>query len=121
MNNRFLRFALEFSKKIDEDKQFRHVSIILRKNKIVSVGINQKKTHPEANKIGYIFAGRHSELDALIRVPKDQRKDLTLLNYRFNKQGQLRLSKPCLKCMPWCLDIFDEIYYSTNKGMEKLC
>lgn len=120
MDEKFRRFALEFSKKIDSEKQFRHVSLILKKKQIISTGINQRKTHPEASKIGYIFDGRHSELDALIRIPKSQRKDLILINYRFNKLGQTRLSKPCIRCMPWCLEIFDEIYFSTNEGMQKL-
>lgn len=118
MNDKYLRFAFEFSKKIDPEKQFRHVSLVIKKKQIISVGINQEKTHPKAKQIGYIFDGRHSELDALVRIPEENRNGLTLINYRFNKRGELRLSRPCNKCLPWCLTIFKEICYSTNEGME---
>lgn len=77
------------------------------------MGTNHHRTHPMAKKYGYRFDEVHSELDALLRYkgPKD---GLTLVNYRVNRQGELRMAKPCNLCMPWCTAIFDQIYYSTT-------
>tara|TARA_R100000008_G_scaffold59508_1_gene37209 strand:- start:451 stop:861 length:411 start_codon:yes stop_codon:yes gene_type:complete len=93
----------------------RHVSLIIRKGGVVSIGTNAMKTHPLAAKIGYRFEEMHSELDSLIRYrgPKD---DLTLVNFRFNRFGELRMSRPCSLCMPWCEAVFEKIYYSTRDG-----
>jgi len=78
------------------------------------------RTHPEAAKIGYRYNEVHSELDALLHLDKRMRndKDLILLNYRFNRFGDFRISRPCVKCMPWCTAIFKEIIYTTRNGYE---
>tara|TARA_R100000700_G_C3074427_1_gene83027 strand:+ start:19 stop:393 length:375 start_codon:yes stop_codon:yes gene_type:complete len=109
--------ALPVSLSIPRPKK--HVSVIVRKNEIVSVGTNNFRTHPKAKELGYRFDEVHSELDALLRYkgPKD---NLKLFNYRFNRFGDMRMSKPCCKCLPWCLALFDKIWYSTNEGMEML-
>jgi len=33
--------------------------------------------------------------------------------------GDMRMSKPCCCCLPWCDYVFDDIWYSTNGGMVK--
>ena len=109
--------ALPVSLEIPRPKK--HVSLIVRKNEIVSVGTNNFRTHPLAKKYGYRFDEVHSELDALLRYkgPKD---NLVLVNYRFNRFGDMRMSKPCCMCLPWCSAVFDEMWYSTNEGMVNL-
>ena len=109
--------ALPVSLEIPRPKK--HVSLIVRKNEIVSVGTNHFRTHPLAKKYGYRFDEVHSELDALLRYkgPKD---NLVLLNYRFNRFGDMRMSKPCCFCLPWCSAVFDEMWHSTNEGMVNL-
>ena len=104
---------------LEIERPKKHVSIIIRKNEIVSVGTNNFRTHPLAKKYGYFFDEVHSELDALLRYrgPKD---NLKLINYRFNRFGSMRMSKPCCVCLPWCVALFDDIWYSTDNGIEKL-
>jgi len=97
----------------------KHVSLIFRKNQIVSVGTNEFKTHPMAKQYGYRYDEVHSELDALIRY-KGTKDNLKLYNFRFNRFGQMRMSRPCSKCLPWCVAVFDEIWYTTNKGIYLL-
>ena len=101
---------------IELERPKKHVSIILRKNEIVSVGTNNNRTHPLAKKLGYRFDEVHSELDALLRYkgPKDS---LVLANFRFNRFGDMRKSKPCCKCLPWCVALFKDIWYTTDEGM----
>lgn len=114
--DKILKVAAETCKKIDRSKK--HVSIIVCKGKIVSVGTNRFKTHPLARKYGYLFEEMHSELDALIKC--EQREDLHLFNCRFNSHGEMRISRPCDKCLPWCLTVFDTIHYTTNEGFVKM-
>ena len=114
---KYTDIAMPISLEIPRPKK--HVSIIIRKNEIVSIGTNNFRTHPMAKKLGYRFDEVHSELDALLRYkgPKD---NLKLINYRFNRFGNMRMSKPCCKCLPWCLALFDELWYSTDSGIMKL-
>tara|TARA_R100001015_G_C4609930_1_gene165242 strand:+ start:316 stop:684 length:369 start_codon:yes stop_codon:yes gene_type:complete len=120
MESRIIK-TIDFARDItiQNPRPKKHTSIILRKNEIVSVGTNLNRTHPLAKKYGYLFDEVHSELDALLRYkgPKD---NLILINYRFNRFGDMRMSKPCRKCTPWCVGVFDKIWYTTNQGMNEL-
>tara|TARA_Y100001938_G_C8040308_1_gene405820 strand:- start:674 stop:1039 length:366 start_codon:yes stop_codon:yes gene_type:complete len=107
--------ARELVKGIDRPKK--HVSIIVYKNKILAAGVNRAKTHPKAKEYGYMFGELHSELDAVRKI--EPQEGLILVNYRMNRFLEFRNSKPCSKCMPWCLALFREIYYTTNEGMRK--
>jgi len=108
------------------NRDFRHISIVLEKNRVVAIGDNQIKSHPLAAKLAYRFENLHSELSAYIKIRHEYRTNpalmrphpnkLTLVNFRFNNRGELRLSKPCAKCSAWCPLVFDEIYYSNNLG-----
>tara|TARA_Y100000034_G_C6879259_1_gene402600 strand:- start:1126 stop:1482 length:357 start_codon:yes stop_codon:yes gene_type:complete len=114
---KLIDIAIPISINIPRPKK--HVSIIVKKNEIVSIGTNHFRTHPMAKQYGYQFDEVHSELDALIRY-KGQKNNLKLVNFRFNRFGNMRMSKPCDICLPWCKVIFDEIFYTTNEGMSKL-
>jgi len=96
------------------DRYFKHVSIITHKGRVVAIGTNKLKTHPKAKERNYRFDNLHSELDAYMRVPYSLRgKKLKLNNFRFNGQGDVKNSKPCTLCMPWCETVFSSIEYTT--------
>ena len=114
-----LNFAYPLCLEIPRQKK--HVSLIFHKNRLVSIGRNYFKTHPQAMKLGYLYNEMHSELDAYRKVPKQwKNKKLTLVNVRMNSRGELRMSKPCKVCAEWCVEIFDRIYYTDNEGLKKL-
>lgn len=92
----------------------KHVSLIMRKGKLLSIGTNAFKGHPMATKIGYRFGEQHSELNALLKC--SERDKLTLINVRFNKHGLIRMARPCPLCLSWCAGIFDNIYYTCPMG-----
>lgn len=99
-------------------RQKKHISIILYKKEIVSIGQNEYKTHPQSVKLGYKYPEMHSELDAFRKVPRSLRnKKLVLLNFRFNRFGNYRNAKPCPICSKWCKDIFHDVYYTTDEGI----
>ena len=117
--NEYLKMAYPICLEIPRQKK--HVSIILHKNRVISVGTNSFKTHPKAKEIGYHYEEMHSELEAYQRVPrKFKSKKLVLLNCRSNRFGDLRMSRPCELCLPWCKEIFNEIYYTNDEGLMKL-
>ncbi len=102
-------------------RQKKHVSLVVHKGRVISVGKNIFKTHPKAKEIGYLFEEMHSEFDAFRKIPKSLRSSkLTLINVRYNQLGDIRMSRPCELCLPWCKEIFDEIYYTTNEGIVRL-
>ena len=112
--NKYTTTALLYA--LESGKKKKHVSLILRKGSVVSIGSNKSKTHPLAKKYGYRYNEVHSELDALIKYkgPKD---NLVLVNFRFNRFAKMRMSKPCSLCLPWCTAVFSKIFYSTPEGM----
>ena len=98
-------------KSLSIDRYFKHVSVICYKGRVVAVGTNKLKSDPKAK--AYRFSNPHSELDAYHRVPYNLRsKKLELFNFRFNNKSELRHSKPCELCMPWCEKVFHKIYYT---------
>ena len=111
---RLLRLAYPLCLDIPRPKK--HISIILHKGRIEAIGSNVLKTHPEAVKHGYLFGEMHSELDAFLKLG-ERKRGLTLFNIRFNRFGQMRMSRPCFRCMPWCVGCFDEIWYTTDEGV----
>ena len=99
-------------------RQKKHISIVLYKREIISIGQNEYKTHPQSIKLGYKYPEMHSELDAFRKIPRSLRdKKLVLLNFRFNRFGNYRNAKPCHICSKWCKDIFHDIYYTTDNGI----
>lgn len=104
------------------DRQFRHVSIITNaKFHVIAIGTNRLKTHPFMVTNGYPNFQLHSEVDAFSKLSyNDKRKELLLVNFRLNNDNALRLSKPCKYCLPWCVTVFKEIYFSTENGFKKL-
>lgn len=100
------------------DRRKKHCSVIIRKGRVISVGTNQLKTHPMAKKYGYLFDEMHSELDAFRKCR--ERDGIELWNFRFNRMGEERFSKPCIKCLPWCVQVFDRICYTTGEGIQEM-
>jgi len=117
---KYADIALPISLEIPRPKK--HVSLITnRKGAVLAYGTNQFRTHPLAKQYGYFFDEVHSELDALLKIPKGaDRNKLVLINFRFNRFEDMRMSKPCCLCIPWCKAVFSDIFYSTNNGMVKL-
>jgi len=105
---RFVEQALPACLEIPRTKK--HVSLIVRKGRVLAVGTNAFKGHPIASRIGYRFGEQHSELNAFLKCAKKNK--LTLINVRFNKNQQMRMARPCALCLPWCSGIFEEIYYT---------
>ena len=98
----------------------KHCSAILANNEVIAVGLNRYKTSKIAYEFGYIYGEYHSELDALIQVHGElenyKKEELTLVNFRFNRFKNVKISRPCAKCMRWAVDMFGTFVYTDVDG-----
>lgn len=67
--------------------------------------------------------GRHAEIDAMLHLPpnkKYNKKILDIIVIRVLKNGQIKNSKPCSKCLQHLNNIkgykIKNVYYSTDDG-----
>jgi len=111
----------------------KHYSFITKKNKLLSIGINNpKKTHPKNLKFKYVgrynnniseYIGVHSELSAVLKYGVDDLTNHVLINTRVNVAGKIANSKPCLGCQQLIKQLnFKKVYYTTDSGdFAQLC
>jgi hypothetical protein len=105
---------------LTENYHWKHYSFIMQKNEVRSVGWNQPyKTHPLAKRFNYKFHCIHSELHAILKFdePVVKLQKYSLVNVRLDKQGNVRMSKPCEVCQRLLVAFpFKEVWYSTNSS-----
>jgi hypothetical protein len=95
----------------NSNKRCHHFSFILKRKKILAIGTNRKKTHPYNLKIPKISketgedvsAQKYvcSELDAIRKLKRKTNidtKKCILINIRYDRNGNLAYSKPCMSC-----------------------
>ena len=100
----------------------RHFSFIFNKNKLISIGTNNPKTHPinlkynyidrENNKISEIVS-THSEVNAVIKSGIKNGSGLVIVNTRINRKNEIDYSFPCNGCMDMLQTLnFSKIIYT---------
>jgi hypothetical protein len=97
-----------------------HMAFLIRCGKIVHIGTNSCKSHPETLKYDYKDhqkVGIHAELAVCMKSDKDNLKDYKMIVLRVDRTGKLANSKPCCGCQS-VIQQFDvgEVWYSDNKG-----
>ena len=113
-----------------DNKRARLGSVIIYKNKVISVGWNvENKTNPlqeEYNRLrGYDVSveftksSLHAEFSAMLRI-KHMDIDFSKIHmfiYRERKDGSLGNARPCPACMGFSKKLgIKNIYYTTNDG-----
>lgn len=97
----------------------RHVSFLVCRNKIQSIGLNSYiKTHTKAAQFGHFGANIHSELGAIVNAPKNlDINRMTLYNIRIKTNGIVSLAAPCSCCTKLILAYnIRRVYYTNNSG-----
>lgn len=97
-----------------------HMAFLIRCGKIVHIGTNSCKSHPETLKYDYKDhqkVGIHAELAVCMKSGKENLKDYTMIVLRVDRTGKLANSKPCCGCQS-VIQQFDvgEVWYSDNSG-----
>lgn len=124
--NKFFTLAKNASEFSDFDR-VKIGSILVYKNKVISVGYNMKKSHPYQkilNKYGKYNQDKinnylHSEINCLLNV-----KDLDvnwnkvyIFIYREDKNGSLAMCKPCSSCVNALKGIgIKKVFYTDKNG-----
>ena len=118
-----------------DNKKARLGSIIVYKNKIISVGWNlENKTNPlqeEYNRlreydtdVKSTKSSLHAEIAAMIKI-KDMNIDFNRIHlfvYRIKKDGSTGYARPCPACMGFAKNLgIKHIYYSTENGKTSWC
>lgn len=116
LHKKLIEISYAMSHNMEQD--FKHVSFICDKSKIVCVGINKPfKTHPLAYKYLYRYSNIHSELDAILAFPYAIKTlpRYQLYNVRIRNSHTVGLSKPCQKCQKLLFDFrLTNIFYTTG-------
>jgi deoxycytidylate deaminase len=88
--------------------------VIVQKNRVVSVGWNEMKTH---SKSLHAYKSRHAEFNAILNTPLEDLQRATAYVYRAHKDGSLALAKPCSSCLKTLqLAGIKKVCYSTENG-----
>lgn len=104
----------------DANHSHRHYSFLCVRNKIVTIGKNNKwRTTTLANKYGHLFNAIHSEVDCIKSFKWNWRElpNFTMVNVRLNRHLDVMFSKPCKACQKVLADFeIGQVYYSNNDG-----
>lgn len=130
--NKFKRLE-EISRSLvdyNSSKRCHHFSFILHKNKIISIGNNSKKTHPlnlknrkTSLRTGEDFSDQKhicsefSAINKLKNMTNIDTKKCVLVNLRYNRNGEIALSKPCMSCDNLLKYFsFKKVIWTNNEG-----
>ena len=89
--------GLKLARKYSNELQAHHAAVLAKGRKVISIGVNQRKTHTKSNsKFGFI----HAELDCVLGVDEDTLKDATLYVVRVGywNRKEIMYSRPCCYC-----------------------
>jgi len=103
----------------DEPLRCWHVAFILKRNKIISIGVNVNKTHPWNLKYKYdsYKTGTCAELAAVIKSKSEDHCNHTMIVTRVNRNGILDNSRPCKGCQFLINQLkFKEVWFTNSNG-----
>lgn len=97
-----------------------HIAFLIRCGKIIHIGTNSCKSHPETLKYDYKDhqkVGIHAELSVCMKSGKENLKDYSMVVLRVDRKGNLANSKPCCGCQSVIKQFnIGEVWYSDSKG-----
>ena len=95
-DRRYLNLAKNVA--MSSSERMMHGAVIVKSNRVLSVGINKFRNHPDIIPEEQIktSCSVHAEADALRKI-KDAR-GATIYVARINRRGKQRLSRPCDNC-----------------------
>jgi hypothetical protein len=93
--------------------------VLYRRGKIISVGHNQKKTHPLVFRF-YDYPYLHAEASCIIKAHGVDLHNAVLACVRINCRGDVVYSRPCSGCIAMMRHYgIHTMVYSSKDGVEK--
>ncbi len=93
---RFAKIAMELAVEAERDVTHELCALVVSKNRVLSVGYNQPKTHPISSDT--VQQQLHAEMDALLRCPEADAEGAEVIVVRVKPSGKPGLAKPCGVC-----------------------
>lgn len=114
----YLKLAKRVAKRSDCRCQIG--SVLVKSGRVISFGWNSRKRTPKSAKLGYNWS-LHAEIDTCLGFSPEEIRDATLYNYREDRQGRRKISKPCPTCEHVLRGLgVRRVYYSTTEGTQCL-
>ena len=122
---KFVEFARKYNAINGTVRKNLHISLIVYKNRMLSVGLNNYyKGHSIASKANYKYNASHSEMIALAKFPfrNYDISKATLINVRLAKKDNgILMSAPCAYCYSLIKEFnIKQVIYSTPSGFVYL-
>lgn len=87
---------------------------LFRKNRLVSIGWNVRKTHP----LCPTQHSQHAEFNVMVGLSKIDIDGATLYVARVGRNGKVCIAKPCRDCEHFLSLLgLDRIYYTNQQGL----
>jgi deoxycytidylate deaminase len=128
MNKHLERRTIDLAKAmcpLNIERRTSHVAFLVKKSKIVHIGVNLAKSHPitKGHKYkDYQHTGIHAEVNVCIKSGKENLNKYKLIVVRIGRNNDIKNSKPCIGCQG-VIHQFNicEVWYSTDAGnLEKM-
>ena len=117
MTSRYTRFvkaglSLACAAHRDKDCYYQLCALVVKKNRVLSVGYNNPKTHPLAKtKMKQL----HAEMDAIIGCTEEQLDGAELIVVRARRDNKIGMAKPCKACHDFIkLMGIKRVYYTVD-------
>jgi deoxycytidylate deaminase len=109
----FKPFILAQKMSLLSDHRKHHVgAVILRRDRVIGVGFNQRKSHPRSPHTWTI----HAELKAILNAREDL-TGCTIYVYREHRNGALACARPCIHCQVLLKEVgIVQAHFSTETG-----
>jgi len=109
---KFANIALQLAEEANNSMTHSLCAILVRKNKVLSVGYNSRKTSPRmATKMNMV----HAELSAILRCPENDLRGCDIIVARARSEGRSGLARPCGRCQDILRRVgIRRVIYTTN-------
>lgn len=109
---RFASIALQLADTIDRNVTHQLCALVVKKNRVLSIGYNSSKTHPIMDTRMQMI---HAECDAILRCPEAVVDGAEVIVARIKPSGKPGLARPCEVCEK-ILKRFGvrRVFYTTN-------
>jgi deoxycytidylate deaminase len=101
--------------------RYRVGAVVAKGRRVISVGFNKKKTHPDTKKFAYhAWANLHAEMAACIGVDYPGLLGAELYVVRLLKNGSWGVARPCAGCEEFLQQIgIKAVHFSAGLGRKR--
>lgn len=118
MKNKFIKICKKLAEYSDHH-QHKMAALIIKKNKLLSLGYNQLKTHPKSP---HFFRSTHAEFACIKQLSLEQLRGSTILVYREQRDGTLANARPCESCLKLIIQSgIKKIVFTNENRLETIC